>query len=306
MLNVTNITPPRVPLTDSRTGLISREWYLFFLNLFELTGSGGSSVSLEDLQVGPPQTSETVLDILRPHLDNVQPSDQSLVSQVAELQKQVQGLALGTLAWDGSVTSVDVSGGTTGLTFSGGPVTTSGTLTLAGTLAVGNGGTGETSWTANGMLYASASNTLTNGSAVTYDGTTFGVTGKGSYLDPSLSTGGFNIVASYSYNDNNTNSIGSDFNNAHNIIHVRTSAGITSIPIYTNGGAGVAWAYNYLDPDAGSWAYSTTSPTITFTQNGTGGNTFSIVLNSNTSVGTIQRTAGTQSYTVSIQRLVAV
>jgi hypothetical protein len=45
----------------------------------------------------------------------------------------------------GSVTSVDVSGGTTGLTSSGGPITTSGTITLAGTLAVANGGTGSTS-----------------------------------------------------------------------------------------------------------------------------------------------------------------
>jgi hypothetical protein len=50
----------------------------------------------------------------------------------------------------GSVTSVDASGGTTGLTFSGGPVTTTGTLTLAGTLAVANGGTGST--TAAGAL----------------------------------------------------------------------------------------------------------------------------------------------------------
>ena len=45
----------------------------------------------------------------------------------------------------GTVTSVDVSGGTTGLTSSGGPITTSGTITLAGTLAVANGGTGSTS-----------------------------------------------------------------------------------------------------------------------------------------------------------------
>lgn len=44
----------------------------------------------------------------------------------------------------GTVTSVDASGGTTGLTFSGGPVTTSGTLTLAGTLGLANGGTGST------------------------------------------------------------------------------------------------------------------------------------------------------------------
>lgn len=44
----------------------------------------------------------------------------------------------------GTVTSVQGSGGTTGLTFSGGPVTSSGTLTLGGTLAIANGGTGQT------------------------------------------------------------------------------------------------------------------------------------------------------------------
>lgn len=54
----------------------------------------------------------------------------------------------GTTTWQacasgaGSVTSVDASGGSTGLTFTGGPVTGSGTLTLGGTLAVANGGTG--------------------------------------------------------------------------------------------------------------------------------------------------------------------
>ena len=42
----------------------------------------------------------------------------------------------------GTVTSVDVSGGSTGLSFSGGPVTTAGTITAAGTLALGSGGTG--------------------------------------------------------------------------------------------------------------------------------------------------------------------
>ena len=42
----------------------------------------------------------------------------------------------------GTVTSVDASGGSTGMNFSGGPITTNGTLTLGGTLAIGNGGTG--------------------------------------------------------------------------------------------------------------------------------------------------------------------
>lgn len=47
----------------------------------------------------------------------------------------------------GTVTSVAVSGGSTGLTTSGGPITSSGTITLAGTLAVGYGGTGATTAT---------------------------------------------------------------------------------------------------------------------------------------------------------------
>jgi len=44
----------------------------------------------------------------------------------------------------GTVTSVALSGGTTGLTVTGSPITTSGTITLGGTLAVANGGTGGT------------------------------------------------------------------------------------------------------------------------------------------------------------------
>src|SRR5262245_25283677 len=45
----------------------------------------------------------------------------------------------------GTVTSVNASGGATGMAFTGGPITTAGTLTLSGTLAIGSGGTGQTS-----------------------------------------------------------------------------------------------------------------------------------------------------------------
>ena len=40
MPNSTQITPPRVPLTDERTGAVSREWYRWFYNLYTLTGAG--------------------------------------------------------------------------------------------------------------------------------------------------------------------------------------------------------------------------------------------------------------------------
>jgi hypothetical protein len=57
----------------------------------------------------------------------------------------------------GTVTSVDVSGGTTGLTTSGGPITAAGTITLGGTLAVASGGTG----TATPALVAGTNVTIT-------------------------------------------------------------------------------------------------------------------------------------------------
>ena len=60
--------------------------------------------------------------------------------------------SVGNLSWDhvGSVDSVNVSGGTTGLVFTGGPITLTGTITASGILAVTNGGTGA--GTANAAL----------------------------------------------------------------------------------------------------------------------------------------------------------
>jgi hypothetical protein len=55
------------------------------------------------------------------------------------------GCGAGGGGGSGTVTSVAMSGGTTGFSFSGGPITTSGTFTLSGTLAVANGGTNATS-----------------------------------------------------------------------------------------------------------------------------------------------------------------
>jgi hypothetical protein len=72
----------------------------------------------------------------------------------------------GVLSWttpdtaSGTVTSVAASGGTTGLSFTGSPITTSGTLTLTGTLAAANGGTGTTTSTGTGSVVLSNSPTL--------------------------------------------------------------------------------------------------------------------------------------------------
>jgi hypothetical protein len=79
------------------------------------------------------------------------------------------GTALEYQTVSGTVTSVDVSGGSTGLTTSGGPITSSGTITLAGTLAVANGGTGATTSTGSGAVVLDTTPTLSG--LVTFDQT---------------------------------------------------------------------------------------------------------------------------------------
>jgi hypothetical protein len=60
---------------------------------------------------------------------------------------KLNGIAAGA-----SVTSVAASGGTTGFSFTGGPITSSGTLVLNGLLNPDSGGTGHTAPTVNGQL----------------------------------------------------------------------------------------------------------------------------------------------------------
>jgi hypothetical protein len=96
----------------------------------------------------------------------------------------------------GTVTSVDVSGGSTGLTTSGGPVTGSGTITIAGALNETHGGTNQTSYTTGDMLYASSANTLsklavgTNGQVLTVQsGIPAWQTGGGGMSNPMTTLG---------------------------------------------------------------------------------------------------------------------
>jgi len=72
--NITQIPAPRVDFIDKRTGLMAREWYRFFINLYQITGGGSSQASVEDLQLVPPLIG----------------SD----SQIAEIQNQLQSLFL--------------------------------------------------------------------------------------------------------------------------------------------------------------------------------------------------------------------
>lgn len=91
----------------------------------------------------------------------------------------------------GTVTSVQVSGGATGLTFSGGPVTTSGTITMTGMLAVANGGTGTT--TLSGLLKGNGTSAV--GTAVAGVDYAVPTTGTNSQLLANNGAGGFANIA---------------------------------------------------------------------------------------------------------------
>lgn len=109
----TPITPPRVPLIDPRTGLIDRAWYLFFLSLNDaatavvddsgLTFSAESTIaSLEaalravnqELQTLPPPIDLSDELIKQIQALGLVDCCSALVSQVAELQKQIEGLQM--------------------------------------------------------------------------------------------------------------------------------------------------------------------------------------------------------------------
>ena len=160
-INPTNLTPPRVAFIDERSGAISREWYRFFLSLLTATQSNQEEVELAPDAASLLATYDAMLETLAQATD----SQPDALSLTATLDSKVNALSYAFEVTPpdlgGTVTSVNASGGTTGLTFTGGPITTAGTFTLGGTLATANGGTGQTTYTDGQLLIGSTTaNTL--------------------------------------------------------------------------------------------------------------------------------------------------
>jgi hypothetical protein len=85
------------------------------------------------------------------------------LAQISALSSQTDFLAFAPPDLGGTVTSVGLSGGTTGITIATSttnPITTSGTFTLGGTLVAVNGGTGLSSYTVGDILFASTATAL--------------------------------------------------------------------------------------------------------------------------------------------------
>ena len=108
------------------------------------------------------------------------PTSGTIISSVTALPGAVTGTPSSSnyLRGDGTWSAVTASGvssfsaGTTGFTPS---TATTGAVTLAGTLATTNGGTGLTSFTSGGVVYASSTSALATGSALTFDGNQLGI-----------------------------------------------------------------------------------------------------------------------------------
>jgi hypothetical protein len=113
-----------VPLIDPRTGLIDRAWYLFFLSLNNIAtgvvddgGTGADAISLlasydqalmsvnQELQTLPP-TVDLSAELIKQIQDaNLVDCCSALVSQTAEMQKQIEALQVQPIVDTAAITA---------------------------------------------------------------------------------------------------------------------------------------------------------------------------------------------------------
>jgi hypothetical protein len=113
-----------VPLIDPRTGLIDRAWYLFFLSLQDIAtavvddgGTGADAISLlasydqalmsvnQELQTLPPTADLSAELIKQIQEANLVDCCSALVSQVAEMQKQIEALQVQPIVDTAAITA---------------------------------------------------------------------------------------------------------------------------------------------------------------------------------------------------------
>lgn len=173
-------------------------------NASALTGFNASNVSSGTLAVSFGGTGANAAPTARVNLLPSYPGNGGKLLALNAGATDVEWISAGGA---GTVTSVNASTAISGLSFSGGPVTSAGTLTLSGTLGVQGGGTGTTSLTSGAVLIGAgtsavtsvspgtAANVLTsNGSAWVSQapsggGAVSSVTGSGSGISVSPTTG---------------------------------------------------------------------------------------------------------------------
>jgi len=230
----TPITPPRVPLVDPRTGLIDRAWYMFFISLI----NAATLVYDGDLGPSPESLISSYDAALQALAQNVEtqplPVDLSaeltkqieaaglanyatgLLSQIAEMQKQLDALNLLPTPTQGTV--IEVTGTA--------PVVSTGGISPNISMAAANTSTDgyltSTDWntfnnkapatSGTSILYGNGSGGFSNvstGSGVSFVAGVLSATGSGGTITsvtataPIASSGGFtpNISINAAYGD---------------------------------------------------------------------------------------------------------
>ena len=230
----TPVTPPRVPLIDPRTGLIDRAWYMFFVSLVN------AATLVYDGDVGPSPESliasyDAALQALAQNVDTQPlPVDLSaelskqieaaglannalgLLSQIAEMQKQLQALNLlppptqGTvIAVTGTAPVVSTGGISPNISMAAANTSTDGYLTSTDWNTFNNKAP-ATSGTS--ILYGNGTGGFSNvstGSGVSFVAGVLSATGSGGTITsvtataPIASSGGFtpNLSINAAYGD---------------------------------------------------------------------------------------------------------
>ena len=264
----TPITPPRVPLVDPRTGLIDRAWYLFFLSLNNI-----ATGVINDSNLGPDTMSllasyDAALQALAQNVETQPPpvdlsaelakqiqeaglTDQSsaLLSQIAEMQKQLEALSLLPPPSQGTVTAVTA---TAPVVSSGGTVPD---ISMPAANTSTNGYLTSTDWntfnskapatSGTSILYGNGTGGFSNvtiGSGVSFAAGTLSATGSGGTVTsvtgtaPIASSGGTTPAISISQSSTSTDGYlsSTDWNTFNN----KQPAGtyVTSIAVASSNG----------------------------------------------------------------------
>jgi hypothetical protein len=163
----------------------------------------------------------------------------------------------GAVTLAGTLATTNGGTGLTSFNANGAMYATSSSALTTGTLPTTGGGTGLTSFTANGVLYASSTSALTTGSALSFDG---------SKLDVSISSAGATVQSRLLNTSTSANS------DAQNFIYV--NGGTAGDPFLTWTVAGVtSWSAGIRNSDSDSWYLSpggslATAPLLTVTTAG--------------------------------------
>jgi hypothetical protein len=165
MPNITQIPAPRVPLVDIQSSTVSREWFMWFNNVYTIAGAGTGIIAVANGGTGLgtiPTAGQLLIGNGTGYALNTLGNGAgiSVTNGAGTISlantgvlSNIAGAGISVSSATGNVTIANTgvlsfSGASTGLT----PATaTTGAVTLAGLLNVATGGTGQSSYT-NGQL----------------------------------------------------------------------------------------------------------------------------------------------------------